>query len=874
MSPQRLVLRDEGQVGTAAMDYIQKKLALIDAQRTGQGRPLRLVIAAPLFFPALGLIAGILLQDGLAKWRGDADDVLLWVWAGALDLCTAVILIRLALDPDRIRLRWPAGGAAVCFLCLGAIRLLTFQAAAGSDIRNLIGQERRLATVRGRIVTQPYQQRQDWCFARFANADPSTAFYLRAEQIKTPTGWREVSGAIRVRVDEPAPNLRIGDFVQLDCWLDRFDGPTNPGEFDLAAYLARRNVYVGASVPSRDAVELQGSARAGLLTSLRRQLTESATQGLMDYIPSDAQDQAMLQALLLGNRRDIDADTYEAFRKTGLAHIISLSGMHAAILIGVIWCFCKLAGLGRRARALVCMAATVAFLLVVPPRAPILRAAVVVWVYCLAVFLRRRVNPLNSLSLAAIALLLLWPTQLFEAGWQLSFGAVAGILAFAVRIEHFIHERAGGWLLQADRLGGPMTRWTASLARYAVRLFAAGTAAWLGSAGILLYHFRTITPLAGLWTVMISLPVAAIVTLGFLKILVSSLLPTLSLILGLVLSALADVLIWAVRLAARIDFSSTLIGHVPLVLVLLFYALILWAGFVHLRRRHAKNALSVTMAVVLLASLGVVKWQRTHRDHLILTCLDVGHGQAILAQLPGTANLLFDAGSTSTTDVGTRIVLPCLDYLGVSRLHAVVLSHQDIDHVNGVPEVVDRVRVDRVYANDTLLAEAQTGETTRVLLQHLQATGVEVERVPETLVRGPAQVRILWPVLRSPPGQPLSDNDRSLVCMIEFAGARLLLCSDIEKLAQRQVIGLYPDLKAGVVVVPHHGSVKTLDPGFLEQLGAGVLLCSCGKLDFERGRVIRQSDSRRLYVTACHGAIIVCVGGDGVIQVSHYENHE
>ena len=102
------------------------------------------------------------------------------------------------------------------------------------------------------------------------------------------------------------------------------------------------------------------------------------------------------------------------------------------------------------------------------------------------------------------------------------------------------------------------------------------------------------------------------------------------------------------------------------------------------------------MLLTLLVPLGVMKWQRTHRDHLSITCLDVGHGQAILARLPGTMNILFDAGSLYGSDIGTRIVLPFLDYEGIGRLHAVVVSHRDIDHINGLPEVANRRRVDRV----------------------------------------------------------------------------------------------------------------------------------------------------------------------------------
>jgi competence protein ComEC len=873
------------------MDYIQQKLALIDAQRAGLKPHSVLARIAPLFWPAVGLMGGIVLQERLSQWHGSPSSaVLIWIWVAILGLCGVAVWIAFArglhtVDPGVFVCR-----ASICCLCLGAIRLLAFETPAADDVRGLVGEEPRLATIRGRILTQPYQQLQDWCFAAFANADPSTAFYLEAESIKTPTAWHRLAGTIRVRVDEPAPNLGIGDHIEAYCWLHRFEEPTNPGQFDVLTYLKRNNVYVGASVPSRDAIEVQAGEDLGLLMTLRRRLTDAASRGLLENAPSDTQDAAMLQALLLGERRNIDRDTYEAFRKTGLAHIISLSGMNLAILVGAIWWFSRLVGLSRRARAVVCIVATAAFLLVVPPMAPILRAAVIVWVYCLAVMLRRHVNPLNSLSLAAILLLLIRPTQLFEAGWQLSFSAVAGILAFTTRIEYFIHDHTGGWFYGAGGQSGPWTRFARSTGMQAIRLFAAGTAAWLGNAGVLLYHFYTVTPLASIWTVLATLPVTAILILGFLKILVSWLLPTLGIILTVVLSILTDLFIWIVRLAAAIDFSSTLMGHVPLALVLLYYILILFAAFVAFRRPILKRALCAGMTMVLLGSLGVMKWQRTHRDHLSLTCLNVGHGQAVLVQLPGTMNILFDAGSMDMSDAGTRAVLPYLDFIGINHLHAIILSHHDIDHINGVPEVVDLRRIGHVYADGPFLTRADSVETARFLLEHLEMEGVRVDQVPQSLPFGPTRIEALWPAGDFAPQQQLGENDTALVCLIEFGGRRVLLCSDIEKFAQQQIMSRHPDLKADVVVVPHHGSVRTLDDRFLAQLGARILLCSCGRQDFNRGRVIGDQQLRsknqapesagrepashapptRLYLTARDGAVTICIGRGGVVKIQAY----
>jgi competence protein ComEC len=504
------------------------------------------------------------------------------------------------------------------------------------------------------------------------------------------------------------------------------------------------------------------------------------------------------------------------------------------------------------------MVTTAVFLIVVPPQGPILRAGVIVWAYCASILLRRRSNGINSLSLAVIVLLLFQPTQLFDAGWQLSFASVAGILAFTRRIEDFTHERTRDWFHRASRDMKPTLRLLKKAGCGVITVLAVGTAAWLASSGILLYHFYNITPLATVWTALASPVVTAITSLGFVKIVLSFFLPTASLLLGHVLSLLAGLLIWMVKVMAWIDPSYIQIGYVPLGLIALYYVLILFAAFVPFRRPL------LTLMVVL--PLGFLKWQRTHRDGLCLTCLDVGHGQAILAQLPGTMNLLFDAGSLFGKDVGARVVTPFLDYSGISRLHGIVASHHDADHINGIPEIADFRRVDCVYLGDTFFTPPPP-QTTELLTRHLARRGIPIAHIPETIDAGPAQVHLLWPLRESVTSDGLSENDQSLVCLIEFAGRRVLLCSDIEKPAQHQIMKLYPALRADVVVAPHHGSVRTLDADFIRQLAPSVLICSCGRTDYERGRVVRQADVGQLLLTAQAGAITVSIANTGMLQI-------
>ncbi len=895
------------------MDDIQRKLELIDKQLSGgfANYHKQIVSTTPLLFAAVGLIAGILIQDTF--------NLPVWVWlvsAGACAVATIILYVVYRMSYVGKEEQLPnilAYTALVCFVCLGAVRLRSYEQLRGNDISNFVGgekvlvteseeeklemdsrslgdkfrgndksEERKLATIRGLIITEPYiNKNRNWEFARFKFTDPASSFYLELGEVETIDGWAKASGTVRVQVNEPVLDLKAGDYIQAYCWLDRFRKATNPGQFDVAKYLARKNIFVAASVKSRDGIEIlplrlpsglkAGSAQndkwSGIFTKIKRKIRETAKQALLGDLSTEDPSRGLLEVLLLGYRGNIDSSTYRAFHKTGLLHFISLSGLHLGILAGIIWWLCKTAGLLKRGRAIICIIAIGVFLLIVPPRAPTLRAAIIVFVFCVSFFFRRKSNPLNTLSLAAIILLLIRPTGLFKAGWQLSFASVLGILLFTGRIEGFLYEKVTDsfWIKKILKTK-LFFRVPPALGSHLLKLFSVGLGAWLGGAGILLYHFYTINPLTSIWTVIAFPLVAGILTIGFLKIIFSFLLPSAAMVLGVIVTGLANSLIWIVKLFAHLDISQILIGHVPVTMIILYYCFVLFAGFIYFRRPLIKKAICTTMVLAMIAFLGVTKWQRTHRDNLIMTCLDVGHGQAILAQLSGKANILFDAGSLHKNDVGRRIVAPFLDYSGINKIDAIIISHNDIDHINGIPEIVEYCEVGGVYATDAFFSKTDKWGTAKFLEESLSKKGAEIRNLRDLNLNSAANIKILWPSKQICQNEQLGDNDKSVVCLIEFAGAEILLCSDIEKFAQRELLRLNPNLKADCLVVPHHGLSRTLAPDFLKKLDAKILICSCGRSDYKNNRTIKPKDKAKWLCTAERGAVIVCIDKDGMIR--------
>jgi len=809
------------------MDEIQRKLAQIDRQLVGTNLHKRIISSCPLVFVATGLITGILMQSILLESQ------LLWLWLILLSLCLpAAVLFFVIQTKGKLSAYTPvllSSTALVCFLCLGAIRLISFHQPNTNDIRNLLADEPKLAVIRGMIMTEPYiNKNQNWKFARFKPGGPSSSFYIKVIEVEATDGWTKVTGTVRVYVSEPVLDLKAGDSIQVYCQLDRFSPPTSPGQFDTAKYLARKNIFVAAFVKSQDGIKLLQSTPAPFFTKLKNRIRQSASRALLDALSPEEPNRGLLEALLLGYRGNIDSSTYMAFRKTGLLHFISLSGMHLGILIGMVWWLCKTAGLMKPARAVICLIALATFLLIVPPRAPTIRAAIICCVFCVSILFRRHSNPVNTLSLAAIILLLIRPTHLFEAGWQLSFGTVLGIVLLAGRIHFFMYEKVMGLSWRKKKQKTKLFFYVISKSgTYLLSLFSMGLAAWLGGAGILLYHFYTITPLTSIWTLLVFPFVSLILILGFLKIILFFLLPTLSAVLGFIVAIISNWLIWAVELIAKLDMSQILIGQVPLVLVIFYYGIIIFTGYVYFRRRTmAKKVICTVMFSVMIISLVTMKWQRTYRDDLVVTFLDVGHGQAILARLPGKANILFDAGSRSRSDIGRRVVNPFLDYNGINKIDAIYISHNDTDHINGVPEVIEHCKVGCVFTNNDFFGRTDQWGTEKYLNDYLIEKDLTIKSLNDELnLSSSAKIQILWPNEEASQNKDLGDNYKSQVSLIEFAGVKALLCSDIEKFAQRELLRLNPDLKADIVFVPHHGSVSTLRDDFLRSKHGTIVVC-------------------------------------------------
>lgn len=566
-------------------------------------------------------------------------------------------------------------------------------------------------------------------------------------------------------------------------------GRRNPGGFDYAAYLRRRGVRgqlfvatvvsVGGSGPVRERL------RAGVEAGLR---------------PEAA---ALMAAMTLGLREDM-GELSDSFTAAGLAHLLALSGLHVSVL---------LLGVGRllrrcgRVRPYLLMALTAGFVALVGPSPSVVRAAAMALAVLVALAAgtgRPRPWPVYALALAGG--LVAAPQMLLDVSFQLSYLAVAGMLAFLPPWTRALglrpSDRPGR--LRLLLLGGGLT----------------SVAAQLPSASLVAGGFGQLPLLSPLVNI-VAVPISAVaVPVGFAAGLLGVVWLPLAWLVNRVAALLAGALVWCAHLGERLPSLAwgevSWAGHACWAVALCALALCS-----HGRLRPKRAALVLLAAA---ASSAIAGPSFAPPD---VWFLDVGQGDSVLVRLPGGRAALIDGGGTpfSDYDVGERVVLRALRALGVRRLDLVVATHPDADHIEGLVSVLGRLPVGLL-----MTGPASDAALDVELREVAAARGVAVHeaRRGERLVLGPGT--FAFDVLH-PPAAAAADaaNERSVALALTAGGTALsVFLGDLGSVSEP---GL-PVPPAELLMVGHHGSRHSTSAPLLRAVSPRLAVISVGRNNY------------------------------------------
>jgi competence protein ComEC len=815
-------------------------------------------VAARPAVPAAGLfIAGVLLHRALPH------EPPLWIAvAGALAACAAR-WVRHA------RLASALLAVALLFAASATAQIFAFQFPR-DDVSAFAGDAPRLARLEIEILTPPRVLTDP--FGENRALPPKQVATARVVRLLTWDGWIDATGDVLLQVLQPHPRLQVGQRVAILGMLQRPAPAMNPGQFDWAAYYREQRILASVQVPQASNVHILHQGNATVIDGLR----EHARRLLAAGFPAErALDHALLRALLLGDSDPQLRDVQDQFQRTGTSHHLAISGMHVAVLGGFLFLICRTLCLSPRITALTVVAFVLLYGVVALPSPPVVRSVLLCLAFGVGLASRRSVDALQLLAVCVLAMLVYRPLDLYNAGFQLSFGTVLGLILFTTPLLKAMNAWRDPDVAVAQSFTKP-TPW-GTAANWAdgllLKALAASVVAWAVSMPLIAWHFEQLNPWAVLAGLLLAPFVLAALILGFMKVLLTLLWPGLA-------ETWVTLTAWPITwMRGVVDWlaswprSDVPLPPPPVLMIVAYYGLLLTA-LIPFNRVAIVWALRGARAMTMLALLWLpyetdAARRRPPADALRVTLLAVGGGQCAVVEPPSGRVVLVDAGSNSLSDMVTKCLGPFLRHRGCTDVDSVIVSHANYDHFSAAADVVEAYEVREVLTGAHFARHARDNLPAAGMLRALDA----LQRPPRVLEPGQrvplardTALEVLWPPPDAAPD--LAANDVSLVLRLTHAGRTILFTGDIQDDAMRELLRDPGRLRADVLVAPHHGSSESLTAAFVEAVNPSAVVSSNDRtlsrkqVDFE-GMI----GSRPLLRTHDAGAITIEISAEGAVSV-------
>lgn len=641
------------------------------------------------------------------------------------------------------------------------------------------------------------------------------------------------------------------------------------GFYDYEASLQRQGIYFNGIVRRADDVQVlsgrEGGRAPAALYALRARLLSNLDRL---YPPHRDQRGAILKAMLLGDANWLSAETESVFQASGTYHLLVIAGLHVgALAFGLFLLFSRLR-LSNWLQTILVLLCLMAFAFMANARIPAVRATLMISLYLTARLVYRERALLNSIAAAALILLVLHPSDLFDSGFQLSFLAVLVLGAIAVPIIERttfpywlalkgLDEKERDWSLEPkqtqfrhdmrvllDYCCDPSqpSKWQWKVFRTALRTLVSGVLAAAGAAVAVifmqaglallmaLYFHRVVW--SGVAANLLVLPLAGVIMpLGFAVLLFSLLWWPLAQagawVLGILVSLVQIVASWS----AHLPRFTRRVADPPVWVTVVFLAVLFLIAILVARRSRLvwlPMAALILPCLILTLAPYPVEWMR---GRLEVAALDVGQGDSLFIAFPRGRTMLVDGGGAipipgsppPRLDVGEQIVSPFLWSRRMKTIDFVVLTHAHADHLGGLISVLQNFKVGELW-----LGPGPSDAGLERLLKVAASCGVPVVRHhsgDQAEIDG-VELLVLSPAADWSPSR-VSNND-SLVLRLGYGSRHILLLGDVESRMETRLVNEELPVASDVMKVAHHGSKTSTTAPLLDRVAPRFGIISVG----------------------------------------------
>ncbi len=820
----------------------------------------------PLLFLAVACVVGIALDAWLGPSLQAAMGTsrVLAVWIPGVLVCLAVAVL------SRSRARWGWLFLAACPAAAAhhAVRDAEFESAT---IISITAEQPDPTVVEG-LIDRPIVLRRHPLADLPSRRDQSpwqTQFEVEVDQVRVGQTYQPFDGRVLVVSDGRLDQLLPGDRVQVFGLIRRFAGPTNPGERDLRSVYRRRglNARIDADGPNQ-IILVKQTRRHPIYRCVA--LTAGRSRDLLLRYTSKANGPLAL-ALVLGQRDFVDNEIRDLLLVTGTAHLLSVSGLHLAIVVVLARWIGLLLGLPLAGRIVWIIFVCALYTAITGGRPPVMRASILVATLMISIWIHRQGQPINTLSLAAIILLILNPENAFSVGVQLSFLAVATLLLCGRQptgstpaVQQALQREQRLQNLTEGALPKPLryARWAGYYFWQAIWFSGCVTAI---SIPLVWHQFHVVSFVSVLTNVMLGPLLFVSLAAGVATVVAGWVCEPVAVATGWMCDWSLSGMLEVIEFSASIPAGHFWLPAPPTWWVVVFYAVLAVSMF--WIARPAGFWLRRSWIAIWISLAWLIATSPASMDDCPIeaTFVDVGHGTSVVLRFAADNVWLYDCGRMGNDNGSSRDIDATLWSLGVTQLRGIFLSHADADHYNALPGVLRRFAVERMITPPGMLAEPE--HNLADIRRAIQANAIPVEEVAAGTsieVRGHS-IKVLHPPVGRVAG---SDNANSLVVTAASAGATLILPGDLEPPGTGVLVNQSRPPPGSVLMAPHHGSL-TMDASSVLQWARPRETIVSG------GRRARRPEVRTMlaafgsgvHVTAEVGAIRVRIDPDGQIHV-------
>ncbi|MFP4193917.1 MAG: DNA internalization-related competence protein ComEC/Rec2 [Desulfobacterales bacterium] len=684
------------------------------------------------------------------------------------------------------------------------------------------------------------------------------------------------AGKLKLSIYDSTPDLLPGDRIFLQAGIRSFKNFNNPGGFDYRQYMADQNIWGNVYARSSDIEKLpQNTPKASMLQHSIHRFREHLDAAISKS--ANQETAAVLSALIVGKRHGIDHDLRESFNRAGASHLLAISGLHVGIVATCAFLIFKLIfscsrtlllnGLAVRAAALLSLLPVAAYVMISGFSPSTQRAGIMVAIFLLAFILEKPYHPANTLAVAALLILGLYPPGLFSISFQLSFTAVAAIFF-------------GLYLFSGTFIFSPDYQSRETVQRFMKRLLGFAMISVFAIAGTmpLVMHYFNQAAITGMVSNLILIPWIgfAVVPAGLISALAFALSEPAGIWCLTAAGRMLDPALHLIHALADLRFGAfktVTPGILELICVYLLFILIGLAATPRLKQ-HRKTIIVTLCLVASVAAADAGYWvhRRFLNQDLRITVLDVGHGFSSLVEFPKGRTMLIDGGGFSDNavfDVGRLIVAPYLWKNKIGKIDTVILSHPDADHLNGLLYILENFRIGKVVTGPS---DAETIAWQRFveIIEEKDILHPEFEDIESSRING-AEFDILYPDTNTENPNThcsVATNNCSLVVKVHYNGKSVLFPGDIEKSAESVIVSKAASRAASdILIAPHHGSKTSSSSKFLETVDPATVIISARKSGFRAPskEVLNRYDKMgcRILRTDKKGAVTIRIKQEG-----------